>query len=138
MSNYYLILLFVFINIHHFNGQSSLSTFDDTDTTLESTFFTITTALTTNSTQLTTYNSTTSSTQLTTYNSTLLTTDFLQLINTSTTVPSLNQTMTYALIGVSIAFVLLLGFTIIMFIKYRKMRSFRSDVAYELGPYKNY
>ena len=44
----------------------------------------------------------------------------------------------YTLIGVVIAFIIVCFFALFLIIKYRRLKKFRSDVAYEIGPFKNY
>ena len=44
----------------------------------------------------------------------------------------------YTLIGVIVAFVCVCLLALLFLIKYRRLKKFRSDVAYEIGPFKSY
>lgn len=66
---------------------------------------------------------------------------------TSTTLPTSAEKQTsstelliyrYTLIGVAIAFIIVCFLALFFLLKYRRLKKFRSDVAYEIGPFKNY
>jgi len=78
--------------------------------------------------------STTSTTSSTTTFSTTTTTTQIKPTTNDTELLSYR----YALVGVVIVLIVISIFALFIFIKYRRLKNFRSDVAYEIGPFKNY
>ena len=128
MFAHFYLILFVLLHMKMCNGQQgAVSDYDEVE--MESKTFEpdLSTIISTKSSL--------SSTQ-TTVTGAIITKDSISEEANTTPKSDTSEAITYSLIGVSAAFVILACFTLILFIRYRRLRSFRSDVAYEIGPFK--